>query len=405
MRSTQRGRSRSRLRTSKPVNIMFSNGLGVCRSYAGAGQNSVCRRRTRDVTQPSPELYVITTSLNPLLNDNLDIFTNIIGATITISTASLPTPLTILLPLPPISIYGGQTLTFNQTGGPAETVYNGAILTLTGGTVRAGGSHGTTSITLPSFTVDTEIPVLTIGSQVPLYSNNNGGAFDKVTFFTLTSTKAGTLPFVIADGLGPAAFTVQSLDIPAGGPATSYQLQTPMVDTAFAATLAKVTAASGRVSVGTSVSAFNPGVPITGTLLAPQTPPDNAFVLDRTPPPAPTSPADARIANNTFEVIFPTPAADQAPFENQAGDGTSLIITGSGTNGGLAWNSSILSMDNVTPTSLQITCNGLISQTTAGNELTLEYKSGLAVAGNELIDRAGNLVASFGPLNITITSP
>lgn len=45
MRSTKRGRDRSRLATSKPTNVMFSNGLGVCKS-GNAGMKAVCLNRT-----------------------------------------------------------------------------------------------------------------------------------------------------------------------------------------------------------------------------------------------------------------------------------------------------------------------------------------------------------------------
>ena len=45
MKSNARSRARARLATSKPVNVMFSNGLGVCK-LGNAGSRSICRRKT-----------------------------------------------------------------------------------------------------------------------------------------------------------------------------------------------------------------------------------------------------------------------------------------------------------------------------------------------------------------------
>ena len=61
MRSTRRGRDRSRLATSKPVNVMFSNGLGVCKS-GNAGIKSICLKKatgsknTKSTVAPTPSL-------------------------------------------------------------------------------------------------------------------------------------------------------------------------------------------------------------------------------------------------------------------------------------------------------------------------------------------------------------
>jgi len=188
MKSTQRGRARSRL--AKGVlaeNVIFSNGLGVCRLVPGAGQQSVCRRRTRDTTQPTPELYVTTTQLNPLFDDKLTIYTNIIGATITISNVLVT--LTISAPSPPTSIYGAQEITFNQGGPAAENIYNGAILTLTGGALSTGYPNRTLSITLPSFTVDTIVPVITVTLPVTSTSYNTANVAFSSSKYPLFSGK------------------------------------------------------------------------------------------------------------------------------------------------------------------------------------------------------------------------
>lgn len=50
MRSNERSRVRSRLATSKPENLMWSNGLGVCR-IPNAGSRSICKNRTIPATR------------------------------------------------------------------------------------------------------------------------------------------------------------------------------------------------------------------------------------------------------------------------------------------------------------------------------------------------------------------
>lgn len=51
LRSNARSRARSRLATSKPVNVMFSNGLGVCK-LGNAGSRSICKKRSFTPSKP-----------------------------------------------------------------------------------------------------------------------------------------------------------------------------------------------------------------------------------------------------------------------------------------------------------------------------------------------------------------
>ena len=51
LRSNARSRARSRLATSKPVNVMFSNGLGVCK-LGNAGSRSICKKRSSVPSKP-----------------------------------------------------------------------------------------------------------------------------------------------------------------------------------------------------------------------------------------------------------------------------------------------------------------------------------------------------------------
>jgi hypothetical protein len=51
LRSNARSRARSRLATSKPVNVIFSNGLGVCK-LGNAGSRSICKKRSSVPSKP-----------------------------------------------------------------------------------------------------------------------------------------------------------------------------------------------------------------------------------------------------------------------------------------------------------------------------------------------------------------
>ena len=179
MKSTKRGRARARL--SKGVlteNVIFSNGLGVCRLVPGAGQQSVCRRRTRDTTQPTPELYVTQQVTSPTTNPvTFSIFTNIIGATMTISNATgVPAAgLILATPSPALSVNGVQAITLNQGGPAAVATYDAVKLTLTGGVMSTGNPHSVSSVTLDSFVVDTVAPVilasvLSSNNPTPIYA-------------------------------------------------------------------------------------------------------------------------------------------------------------------------------------------------------------------------------------------
>ena len=56
LRSNARSRARSRLATSKPVNVMFSNGLGVCK-LGNAGSRSICKKRSFVPSKPAAAAF------------------------------------------------------------------------------------------------------------------------------------------------------------------------------------------------------------------------------------------------------------------------------------------------------------------------------------------------------------
>ena len=155
MKSTQRGRARSRL--AKGVlteNVIFSNGLGVCRLVPGAGQQSVCRRRTRNTNQyirlnvfqniSSP--YSTNSPYGPTVH--VIINSNIVGAAITISHTANGETLTLTAPANAISVAGYQSLVLTPSSQIVD--YNGIQIILTGGNLSTGYPHSTSSIALNS---------------------------------------------------------------------------------------------------------------------------------------------------------------------------------------------------------------------------------------------------------------
>ena len=81
MRSNARSRARARLATSKPVNVMFSNGLGVCK-YPNAGSRSICRNKDSVSTDLDATGYVKPFNSTTSQDNALNFKTNIKGATI-----------------------------------------------------------------------------------------------------------------------------------------------------------------------------------------------------------------------------------------------------------------------------------------------------------------------------------
>lgn len=82
MRSNKRQRARARLATSTPVNIMFSNGLGVCK-YGNAGSRSICLNKTREIVDITAPTF---TSVSPSAGATVN--TTAVGYTLSEAIAS-----------------------------------------------------------------------------------------------------------------------------------------------------------------------------------------------------------------------------------------------------------------------------------------------------------------------------
>ena len=193
MKSTKRGRARARL--SKGVlteNVIFSNGLGVCRLVPGAGQQSVCRRRTRDSNQQPLRLEIVQQVTSPSINPaSFRIYTNIVGAVMSLSnntTGTGPTlaTLSITSPNPGISVYGQQIVTMTQTAASAmNKTYPGVVLTLTGGALPTGYPNTSTSVTLDSFDL-TDVGQGADGATITF--NPVGGFYNVTANLIITAT-------------------------------------------------------------------------------------------------------------------------------------------------------------------------------------------------------------------------
>lgn len=200
MRSTRRGRVRSRLATSKPTNVMFSNGLGVCKS-GNAGIKSICLKKatgskntksTVAATPPSVTILSITAQ-----SDNIDTSKAGVGKEITFI-VTFSDDITIT--------YGG--------GGTVELPFNiGAVDTFNASCQTASGN--TSNIHLFTYTVvdgDAELltaenVTLTAGDTLNLdeatvqdaNGNNFTGGIPALTSATL---EVDTLVPVVANGAG-----------------------------------------------------------------------------------------------------------------------------------------------------------------------------------------------------------
>ena len=401
MRSTQRGRARSRLRTSKPVNIMFSNGLGVCRGYAGAGQQSVCRRRTRDTTQPLPELYVTQQVTSPTTNPvTFSIFTNIIGATMTISDATgVPAGagLTLAIPSPAISVYGEQQILLSQAVELATT-YAAVKLTLTGGVMSTGNPHNVTSVTLNTFDVDNVLPVITLISKL----DNPWGPYMNMaatfSIFEINSSKAGipTLHYPTPPPVAPTLPTFTPTTIGALPAVGVFELDNTYGEGAYPQLTVTVVDALGNISNSVIIAA-------TGDVVAPAVAPDNAFIIDKTPPTAPAAPV-AQAAGLTMDIPMELTTAAKAPFKEVLFSATTgIILTGVQ---GLALTVTAVNVIQPTPADapfLQVT----VAPATTGPDPTgIELEYNPAAAGltdaTKIQDEAQNLMPSFGPITIAI---
>ena len=365
MKSTQRGRARSRL--AKGVlteNVIFSNGLGVCRLVPGAGQQSVCRRRTRDTTQPTPSL-VVTQNIIGTAPDNalqaatttIKILTNIIGATITV-TATTADPVGALIavttPADQKSVLHNQNIVLDPLAGTGttDTSFTNVKLTLTGGVLPTGLPHGTTSASLNNF-IMAPVVILSIGGEINSnatpdnYFTTVAGAAagtGSVPEITITSNKAGVINLV-AD-----SWTI--IEWLSGGVpddnmivgTKTFQLNlTP--DLAYGEQKIYVEDSSGNKSTEVVVTSNNT------VLTPPALAAANKFVIDAVPPSAPlvTDPngiaAGAGMEGPHFPLYIDAATmanvAPRRPTVIDQGDSGIVLSDGGGgfnTNACIAWN-------------------------------------------------------------------
>ena len=266
MRSTRRGRDRSRLATSKPVNVMFSNGLGVCKS-GNAGIKSICLKKatgsknTKSTVAPTPSPVTILSITAQ--SDNIDTskagvgkvitFTVTFSDNITITYGTAPAGL-VELPFKigasdyfaSCTTVSGNTsdihfFTYTVLDGDAEllaaenvTLTAGDLLILSNTTVEdANGNNftgGITALTSATLEVDTLVPQIsttggaqTSGTTNIVFTFNAGpgnsnpraitqGTIDKNNFSVDLSTSIDTV------------IQTASLTGPSGSPANTVLL-------------------------------------------------------------------------------------------------------------------------------------------------------------------------------------
>ena len=176
MKSNARSRARARLATSKPVNVMFSNGLGVCK-YGNAGSKSICRKKTRVSTAPGAFITAVVNQFDyqggNTAKIKLKYKTNIQGAKILLKGKIGGSAVTDLILLtPPVTnddLYNYYEQTFESTlvGLTDGVVVSDIELTLTGGKISPSGgwniNNVETKIGVPNFTIDLAPPTYSSG--------------------------------------------------------------------------------------------------------------------------------------------------------------------------------------------------------------------------------------------------
>ena len=189
MRSNARSRTRSRLATSKPVNVMFSNGLGVCK-LGNAGSRSICKKRS---SVPRKAVAWATGYVKPFnsttsQNNKLNFKTNIKGATIKLvgDVGGLETILINTTPAFTVDSRSiGEQYTIQAFDAGITVLTNGITvtnvkLTLTGGKINPSGGWNIKNVShtvkIPDFTIDTDTP------SGNTYQTTNDGTKIIVTF-------------------------------------------------------------------------------------------------------------------------------------------------------------------------------------------------------------------------------
>ena len=168
LRSNARSRARARLATSKPVNIMFSNGLGVCK-YGNAGSKSICRKKTRVPTAPGAFAtgYVKPFNSTTSQDNALNFKTNIKGATIKLVGDVGGFETTLIDTTGNITVDNTKQYTIREFESGITSLSNGITvtnvkLTLTGGKINPSGGWNINNVShtvkIPDFTIDTDTP-------------------------------------------------------------------------------------------------------------------------------------------------------------------------------------------------------------------------------------------------------
>jgi len=168
MRSNARSRARSRLATSKPVNVMFSNGLGVCK-LGNAGSRSICKKKTYVPRKPGAFAtgYVKPFNSTTSEDNKLNFKTNIKGATIKL-VGDVGGIETILIDTTGnITVENTKQYTTITFDNGITSLSNGIAvtnvkLTLTGGKINPNGGWNINNVShtvkIPDFTIDIDTP-------------------------------------------------------------------------------------------------------------------------------------------------------------------------------------------------------------------------------------------------------
>ena len=327
--------------------------------------------------------------------------------TINNGTANPPNGLT--LPSPAKSVYGDQTITLTSAT-PTPPVFQSVKLTLTGGmTVGRGSStHTVSSVTIDSFTVDTVLPVISLGSganplltePIPYMNQTN-----TPSTFEIQSTKAGTIALSLHTATSTAilAITDTTFTLASITPSNNSEAYMPLTVT--------VTDALGNDSAPFTIA--DPG-DLTNSLY---TPPKDAYIIDKAlPEPVPSNQVFQSDGDSTINFQLTAPTANSAPYKNVLTlDPDAITITGTGAN---------VSLNAVPPSGVQVQQNNdLVSGAFVNGELVINLGGTLATTDGSPTDRitvsydpalettpakriqdlAGNEMGAFGPIAIIVS--
>ena len=198
MKSNARSRARARLATSKPVNVMFSNGLGVCK-YGNAGSKSICLNKTGKISTAKAFLTVLTKDIT--ITDETQHITMKFSTNVELATVSLidSTAKFILMSPTTTGTINGSSRTYTAVIDPPLAGFNAStdlILRLTGG--RVAQSFRPNAQIEDTFKIIDNVPItLQVTEFLTENGVNNKGVFfnqnSKATEFKVKSNKNGSL--------------------------------------------------------------------------------------------------------------------------------------------------------------------------------------------------------------------